>query len=115
MNHFLYWQQVFGIQVPDDRNINSTNSWDGEGGLGEHIMDCSNQVLRQPTFVLVDFFNVGPAIEATDIMNKVQRPIGRKEITEKATVEFEGPAGPVPAPSLGFVLGGLVALVVTPL
>lgn len=88
-------------------------SWDGEGGLGTHIIDCSNQVLRQPTFVLVDFFNMGPAIEATDIMNKVQRPVGRKGITEKATAEFTSAAGPVRVSSPALVLGGLVALVAT--
>lgn len=82
MNHFLYWQQAFGIQVPDDRNINKTNSWDEPGGLGRHLIDCSNRVTRQPTFVLVDFFNVGPAIKAVDIFDKVQRPTGRREITE---------------------------------
>ena len=62
MNHMLYWQQAFGIQVPDIRNVNKTNSWNFGGALGSHLLDCSSQVLKQPTFVLVDFFNV-----ATDL------------------------------------------------
>ncbi|KAF2793100.1 hypothetical protein K505DRAFT_375569 [Melanomma pulvis-pyrius CBS 109.77] len=66
MNHFLYWQQAFGIQVPDVRNINS---------------ECANQVTRQPTFVLVDFFNVGAALKSIDIFNKVEQPVGRPNVT----------------------------------
>jgi hypothetical protein len=111
MNHVLYWQQAFGIQVPDDRRINKTNAWEGEGGLGQHITRCSDQVTRSPTFVLVDFFNVGPAIKAVDAMNKVREPVGRKEITEKAVEDIKGAAGPVQAPSFAVVLGGLTALV----
>ncbi|KAF2003524.1 hypothetical protein P154DRAFT_94892 [Amniculicola lignicola CBS 123094] len=81
MNHFLYWQQAFGIQVPDIRFVNVTNAWEGPGSLGEHLMTCSGMVQRQPTFVLVDFFNVGPAIKAVDIFNKVDVPVGRKNVT----------------------------------
>ncbi|KAF2684866.1 hypothetical protein K458DRAFT_442634 [Lentithecium fluviatile CBS 122367] len=95
MNHFLYWQQAFRIQVPDNRNINNTNSWDGKGGLGTHIIDCSSQVTRQPTFVQVDFFNVVPAIAATDIMNKLRKPVGRKEMPEEAVVESSAATGPL--------------------
>ncbi|KAH3904027.1 hypothetical protein HBI56_043010 [Parastagonospora nodorum] len=36
--------------------------------------------MRQPTFVLVDFFNVGPAIESVDIFNGVD-PVGRRKVT----------------------------------
>lgn len=90
MNHFLYWQQAFGIQVPDIRNISTTNAWQGPGALGVHMMNCANQAMRQPTFVLVDFFNVGPAIEAIDIFNKVSKPVGRLPVTEEV---IEGGAG----------------------
>ncbi|KAF1836786.1 hypothetical protein BDW02DRAFT_566712 [Decorospora gaudefroyi] len=81
MNHILYWQQAFGIQTPDARNVNDTNSWDGPGGIGLHLLDCANKLRRQPTFVLVDFFNVGPAIAAIDIFNGIRRPVGRKSVT----------------------------------
>jgi len=80
MNHFLYWQQAFGIQTPDRRVLNDTNSWDGPGGLGKHITKCANEYTRQPTFVLVDFFNVGPAIDSVDIFNGVD-PVGRRNVT----------------------------------
>jgi hypothetical protein len=82
MNHFLYWQQAFGIQTPDRRVLADTNSWDAPGGLGKHIMKCAGEYRRQPTFVLVDFFNVGPAIKSVDVFNGVE-PVGRKNVTTK--------------------------------
>ncbi|PSN65536.1 hypothetical protein BS50DRAFT_678252 [Corynespora cassiicola Philippines] len=92
MNHFLYWQQAFGIQVPDIRNIYKTNSFGAAGstaGLGQHLINCSDNYTRTPSFVLVDFFNVGPAIEVVDIFNKVRQPVGRAEL-EKGVVEGAG-------------------------
>lgn len=90
MNHFLYWQQAFGIEVPDVRNVSRINAWEGPGALGVHMRDRSSQLTRQPTFVLVDFFNVGPAIETVDIFNEVKQPVGRFEVTNKVV---EGGAG----------------------
>lgn len=90
MNHMLYWSQAMGIEVPDIRNINDTNSWDSTGGLGKHMTACGGQVARQPTFVLVDFFNVGPAIKAVDIFNGVDTPVGRRNVT---TEIIQGGAG----------------------
>jgi hypothetical protein len=78
MNHLLYWQQAFGIKVPDRRVIADTNSWDRPGGLGTHMRRCANEVGRAPTFVLVNFFNVGPAIDSIDAFNGVNNPVGRK-------------------------------------
>ncbi|KAH9878373.1 hypothetical protein IAQ61_001645 [Plenodomus lingam] len=78
MNHFLYWKQAFGIQTPETRKVAETNSWDGPGGLGTHIRQCSSELLKQPTFVLVDFFNIGVAMDVVDDFNGVQNPIGRK-------------------------------------
>lgn len=83
MNHMLYWKQAFGIEAPDTRNIENTNAWNGEGALGKHLLDCAGIAKRQPTFALVDFFNVGPAINAVDIFNKVNRPVGRLVVTNE--------------------------------
>tara|TARA_R110002003_G_scaffold97_7_gene7785 strand:- start:3230 stop:4333 length:1104 start_codon:yes stop_codon:yes gene_type:complete len=82
LNHLLYWQQAFGIKLPDTRTIAETNSWDGEGGLGKHVRECADQVGKPPTFVLVDFFNVGPAIRVIDAFNKVRSPKGRINVME---------------------------------
>lgn len=81
MNHMLYWQQAFGIQTPDVRNVAETNSWDGPGGFGTHLLNCGNVLGRQPTFVLVDFFNVGPAITSVDNVNGINKPPGRKKVS----------------------------------
>ena len=118
MNHLLYWQQAFGIQVPDTRNIANTNSWDGPGGLGAHMLQCSDQVTRRPTFVLVDFFSVGPAIEAVDIFNGVQTPIGRRHVTREV---LDGSVGVRMVsgtekddqnPTLAFVVALAVAIII---
>jgi hypothetical protein len=98
MNHFLDFQQAFGIQTPDVAKITKTNGWEGTGALGTHFINCSNQVTRQPTFVLVDFFNVGPAIQTVDIFNRVLEPIGRVHVTEEV---LEGGAGVRKATSAG--------------
>lgn len=76
MYHFLYWQQAFGIQVSDARTVNNTNSWDEPGGLGKHMLACAEQITQQPTFVLVDFFNVGSEIESIGVFNNVDKPVG---------------------------------------
>ncbi|KAF2740305.1 hypothetical protein EJ04DRAFT_600308 [Polyplosphaeria fusca] len=87
MNHFLYWQQAFGIQTPDIRVVNDTNSWNSSGALGVHMVDCANQVTRQPAYVLVDFFNVGRAIASVDVFNKVSNPVGRMSVSDQAPGE----------------------------
>jgi hypothetical protein len=83
LNRLLYWQQAFGIKIPDKRVIASTNSCDGPGGLGVHMETCANEVGRQPTFVLVDFFNIGPAIKSIDFFNKIKTPEGRKYVSDQ--------------------------------
>lgn len=82
LNQLLYWQQAFGIKTPDKRVIASTNSWNGPGGLGVHMKTCANEVGRQPTFVLVDFFDVGPAIKSVEIFNRIKTPDGRKHVSD---------------------------------
>jgi hypothetical protein len=115
MNHFLYEQQAFGIQVPDIANISATNAFHGPvvdqrrqpGALGDHMLACSNQVRRQPSFVLVDFFNVGPAITSVDIFNGVKTPVGRLDVSEKIVDGVtRSPASSLGAPKvvLGLVI-----------
>ncbi|KAF2499017.1 hypothetical protein BU16DRAFT_260731 [Lophium mytilinum] len=81
VNHFLYWNQAFGIQVPDVRFLNVTNSMSGVGSLMDHMRDCGQQYAQLPTFVLVDFFNVGPAIQTVDVFNGVTEPVGRRSVS----------------------------------
>ena len=101
MNHFLYDEQLFDIQVPAVDNITTTNSPDAniDGTLGQSGSECSTAYGRPPTFLLVDFFDEGPAIQAVDTLNGVTDPVGRiavpprnhnKKQGGRASVTFAG-------------------------
>lgn len=80
MNHFLYKESdFFDIQSPDVENITTTNSPNTTtvGMLGQSLDTCKQEYQRAPTFVLVDFFSEGPAIQAVDAVNGVTNPVGR--------------------------------------
>ncbi|KAF2646482.1 hypothetical protein P280DRAFT_12073 [Massarina eburnea CBS 473.64] len=81
MNHFLYSTQLFGIQTPNVTYTNVTNAASGAGSLGNAIQNCTSVYSKPPNFVLVDFFNVGPAIQAVDNANGVTSAQGRKSVS----------------------------------
>ena len=81
MNHFLYSTQLFGIQQPNDTYVNVTNAETGLGSLGTRLDNCTSVYSKAPNFVLVDFFNVGPAIASVDAANGVKSATGRKSVT----------------------------------
>lgn len=117
MNHFLDSAQAFGIDTPDVDNISSTNSptLGTPGGLGQHVADCAYVYGRSPTFALVDFANVGPAIQSIDRANGVQQPLGRsvistavlKETVDSGAGKSRGGDG---SSKFAFVVGMLVAV-----
>ncbi|KAH7348952.1 PLC-like phosphodiesterase [Rhexocercosporidium sp. MPI-PUGE-AT-0058] len=78
MNHFQYNAMAFGITVPAIDLIETTNSaaTTTTGALGTHAVQCNSEWGTKPTFVLVDFFNVGPAIRVADALNAIT-PTGR--------------------------------------
>lgn len=110
MNHFLYEQQLFNIETPDVDNAANTNSPNTNtiGALGTAADDCTRQYGSKPTFVLVDWFNVGPAIETVDRMNGVSDVAGRMQITGANLKVDRNTASANGASSLG---GSAVALV----
>lgn len=85
LNHFAYAKVSSSIQIPDVSDIDVTNSPDttgtgsssgggGGGGisgtLGAQARLCTTQWGgTKPTFLLVDFFNRGPAISTADNLN----------------------------------------------
>ena len=89
MNHFLYeTTSLFGttIESPDLGNISTTNSASGgTGALGTSATECTTTYGRAPTYLLVDFFNVGPAIETADKLNGVTSPVGRTNVSVAAS------------------------------
>ena len=63
----------------------------GAGALGAAALDCSNKYHFQTPFILVDFFNVGPAIATVDRLNGVTNKVqGRKSFPD----EVFGPTNP---------------------
>ncbi|KAH0288527.1 hypothetical protein KCU62_g5015, partial [Aureobasidium sp. EXF-3399] len=89
MNHFLYeTTSLFGttIESPDLGNISTTNSESGgTGALGTSATECTNTYGQAPTYLLVDFFNVGPAIETADRLNGVTNAVGRTNVSVAAS------------------------------
>jgi hypothetical protein len=89
-NHFLYETQLFGIQSPNETYANVTNAETGVGSLGESIQECTTVYGKPSNFVLVDFFNVGPAIASVDRANGVSAAQGRKNLSTDALVQSTG-------------------------
>ena len=80
MNHFLYQTSFLGIETPNVSYVGTTNAPSGgEGNLGDAANKCKAAYHRQPTFILVDFFDQGPAISTVDMLNGVTNPVGRKD------------------------------------
>ncbi|KAJ9619918.1 hypothetical protein H2203_008192 [Taxawa tesnikishii (nom. ined.)] len=86
MNHFLYNNtgSIFGIDIetPNVDAVNVTNgpSGSGTGNLGDSAVACASTYGRAPTYLLVDFFNAGPAIATVDTLNGISNPVGRTSV-----------------------------------
>lgn len=78
MNHFLDMNAAFGIDIPNVDAANQTNSpGNAVGNLLYSAQACQQEYGKAPTFVLVDFFDQGPAIASVDSLNGVTDPVGR--------------------------------------
>ncbi|KAJ5832946.1 hypothetical protein N7474_001257 [Penicillium riverlandense] len=81
MNHFLYSEDLsfIGVEYPNASYVSTTNAPSGGvGNLGSTATKCKSAWGgRQPTFILVDFFNKGPAIDTVDSLNNVTNAVGR--------------------------------------
>jgi hypothetical protein len=73
LNHFMYTSLGSGILIPNVGSIDTTNSpsTTTAGALGTHAMQCMREWGIKPSFVLVDFYDKGPAIDTADLMNSV--------------------------------------------
>lgn len=112
MNHFLDSVESFGIESPNALAANNTNSPDTTGtvpgSLGYSASQCASVYGKNPNFLLVDWFNVGPAIETADNLNGVTNPVGRVNVS--STLLSQGHQGA--ATTLSSVSGSKVALLV---
>ncbi|GAM40754.1 hypothetical protein TCE0_039r13348 [Talaromyces pinophilus] len=78
MNHFLDTNVGLGIQEPDVNAASTTNGQNGTGNLLTAAETCKSAYSgRQPSFILVDWFNKGPAIDVVDQLNNVTDATGR--------------------------------------
>ncbi|CCC08359.1 hypothetical protein SMACR_01907 [Sordaria macrospora] len=91
MNHFAYSVLMEGVQIPDETNIDITNSADttATGNLGLHADTCVKQWGVKPTFILVDFFDHGPAIDTADRLNGITAT-GRKSTSAESKESTSG-------------------------
>lgn len=73
LNHFADTPEAFGIMLPDVTDIKATNSasTNTTGALGTHGAQCESEWGTKPTFILVDFWNVGPSIQTADNLNGI--------------------------------------------
>lgn len=110
MNHFLYETELLGIEAPNTTYLNTTNAASGgEGNLGTSASECSSEYGRAPTFILVDFFNVGPAISTVDSLNGVTDPVGRTTVSQAISTADTSSSSSRNAPSAAILAGLLVS------
>ena len=78
LNHFADSELAAGITIPDVSDLGTTNSPNTAttGALGLHAQTCQAQWGQKPVFVLVDFYDQGPAIVTADNLNSIT-PSGR--------------------------------------
>ncbi|KAL0473079.1 PLC-like phosphodiesterase [Neurospora intermedia] len=91
MNHFADSLLLQGVQIPDETDIDITNSPDTSttGNLGLHADTCVKQWGVKPTFILVDFFDHGPAIDTADRLNGITAT-GRKSVSGESNGSTSG-------------------------
>lgn len=72
INHFKDIEQAFSITIPDVGNIITTNGQSNSvGSLGTTASLCKSAYGKAPTFILVDFFDKGSAIDTVDSLNSI--------------------------------------------
>ncbi|KUI65691.1 hypothetical protein VM1G_00529 [Cytospora mali] len=106
MNHFVYQTLTSTIEVPSVSIIDTTNSpgKSTTGMLGQSAYSCLSEWATAPVFVLVDFYDQGPAIETADNLNGITA-VGRSNSTA-ATSAASSAGG-----TEGVKAGALVAFV----
>ncbi|KAM0334330.1 hypothetical protein ACHAQA_001354 [Verticillium albo-atrum] len=108
MNHFMYEALSADILIPAEGLIDDTNSPSTSGvsgALGAHAETCRSQWGVVPTFVLVDFYDKGPALDTADTLNGVSDAVGRSDAGETVDKSAAGVTGP---PKMGMETAALV-------
>ncbi|KAF9874147.1 phosphoric diester hydrolase-like protein [Colletotrichum karsti] len=115
MNHFQYQTLAADILIPDVSDIETTNSASTStaGNLGLHAQTCTTQWGKKPTFVLVDFFDKGPAIDAADNLNGLSSSeiTGRSSSNSATASSSANLGGRAPGMETGALVAFLAAAV----
>ena len=94
MNHFLYEDEAFGIQAPNDTYATTTNAPNGgSGNLGSSADECTSSYGKAPQYILVDFFNLGPAMTTVDRLNGVTDAVGRTTVSSSSSSSSQTTSG----------------------
>lgn len=91
----VLYDKLFSVEVPSVENVEKTNSPDisVQGSLGASAANCTNVYATPPKFLLVDFFNVGPALTTVDQLNGVSgSTTGRKILPTTVAGSMNDPA-----------------------
>ena len=97
MNHFLDEEEGFGIEIPNIGDLNITNAPSGPtGNLGGTAANCTALWGKPPNYILVDFYDQGPAITTVDNLNGIT-PVGRTEPTASEIASATSTASPRPS------------------
>ncbi|WYZ40602.1 hypothetical protein EsH8_IV_000943 [Colletotrichum jinshuiense] len=116
VNHFQYQVLAADILIPDVSDIDTTNSASTTtaGALGLHAQTCKSEWGTKPVFMLVDFFNKGPAIDTADSLNGLSssdisgRSSSNSATTSSSSANF---AGRAPGMETGALVAFLAAAV----
>ena len=112
INHFADTTEAFGISIPDVTDIGTTNSpsTNTTGALGRNGAECESEWGSKPTFMLVDFWNVGPSIETADDLNGITAT-GRTSVSTAELTQASGANSAVgDVPRLAMIAMALVAI-----
>jgi hypothetical protein len=106
INHFKDTSGI--ISIPDVDNLATTNdpSTNATNSLGTQGKQCASEWNKKPTFMLVDFFNVGPAIQAADTLNGITGT-GR---TSVSTAQLTASSGAIRDAAGGWVGAALMGM-----
>lgn len=104
INHFLDKLYLGSTPVPDKDALNTTNAADGAGSLGAQVDTCAGQHAKNPTFMLVDFYEFGGgsvfsvAAEANGVTYAPTSPIATPlPDTTASGTSSSGSSGALPA------------------
>lgn len=98
LNHFLY-EKILDFEIPDVSEAPTTNAPSGGiGNFGDAAKACKAVYKKSPNYLVVDFFNAGPAIDTADAMNGLRKRdiVGRRKLPTQIYTDGPGPTATAP-------------------